>query len=331
MKYANDIIALAHSEIQKRLEKAKSIQAAHVAAIRDIPDIYKPYVEIVSTKDRLAEIIFSKDTNTRERIEKVKDQNLKNQSLLISALESNGFSKDFLDVHYTCEICRDTGYVNGYRCECLNSLLDKYTIDKLNEQCKIKLRDFSEFDISYYPESYKTKNGSDIDVRAMMKEHLHYCMDYADSFTSDSTSIFMLGATGLGKTFLSSCIAKSVLYKGFSVAFDSVQNYLRDIEREHFGKSDGDTLETILSADLLILDDLGSEFSSSFNSSVIYNIINSRTNQCLPTIVSSNLSFDELTKRYDDRVISRLTGLFKPMRFIGNDIRQLKRQSGIYN
>lgn len=331
MKYENDIVALAHSELQSRQEKAVASQAAHAASIRNIPEIYKPYAEIVATKDRLAEIIFSKDANIKERIEQVKEQNLKNQALLAKALENNGFGKDYLDIRYSCNKCRDTGYVDGHRCECFDSLLDKYTIARLNEQCKIKLRDFAEFDISYYPESYKTKNGSDVDVRAMMKEHLRYCMDYANNFTTDSPSIFMLGSTGLGKTFLSSCIAKSVLCAGHSVAFDSIQNYLRDIEKEHFGKADGDTLETILIADLLILDDLGSEFATSFNSSVIYNIINSRTNQGLPTIVSSNLTFDELSKRYDDRIISRLTGLFKPMRFIGNDIRQLKRQNGIYN
>lgn len=331
MKYSSEIIALADTELQKRRDNAIALQSAHVDSIKDIPEIYSLYSDITSTKSKLAEIVFSKTDNVKDKIESVKKHNLSCRRMLRDALVKNGFTEDYLDVHYTCSKCRDTGYVEGNRCDCLNSLLDKYTVDKLNLQCKIKLRDFSEFEISYYPESYKTKNGSDIDVRAMMKKHLSFCVEYSNTFCSDSPSVFMLGSTGLGKTFLSSCIAKQVLLNGFSVAFDSIQNYLRDIEKEHFGRADGDTLETLLNADLLILDDLGSEFSSSFNSSVIYNIINSRTNQGKPTIVSSNLSFDELTKRYDDRIISRLTGMLKPLRFIGNDIRQIKRQNGIYN
>lgn len=330
MKYTNEVITLAHAELEKRRADAVALQSAHVDVIKEYPEIYSVYTAILSTKDKLADAILSKNGEARERINAVKEENLKNQELLKKGLNKFGFSENYLELQHKCPVCRDTGFVLGQRCDCLSALLDRFAVEELNKQCKIKLGSFADFNISYYPENYMTKNGA-IDARAMMKEHLDYCMKYAREFNLDSPSVFMLGPTGLGKTFLSSCIAKEVLCNGFSVAFDSIQNYLRDIEKEHFGRSEGDTLETILNADLVILDDLGSEFASSFNSSVIYNIINSRTNQGKPTIVSSNLSFDELTKRYDDRIISRLTGIFKPMRFIGNDIRQIKRQNGIYN
>lgn len=330
MKYTNEVITLAHAELEKRRADAVALQSAHVDVIKEYPEIYSVYTAILSTKDKLADAILSKNSDARERINAVKEENLKNQELLKKGLNKFGFSENYLELQHKCPVCRDTGFVLGQRCDCLSALLDKFAVEELNKQCKIKLCSFADFNISYYPENYMTKNGA-IDARAMMKEHLEYCMKYAREFNLDSPSVFMLGPTGLGKTFLSSCIAKEVLCNGFSVAFDSIQNYLRDIEKEHFGRSEGDTLETILNADLVILDDIGSEFASSFNSSVIYNIINSRTNQGKPTIVSSNLSFDELTKRYDDRIISRLTGMFKPMRFIGNDIRQIKRQNGIYN
>lgn len=330
MKYTNEVITLAHAELEKRRADAVALQSAHVDVIKDYPEIYSVYTAILSTKDKLADAILSKNGDARERINTVKEENLKNQELLKNRLKELGFAENYLELQHKCPVCRDTGFILGHRCDCLGALLDKFAVEELNKQCKIKLGSFADFNISYYPENYMTKNGA-IDARAMMKEHLDYCMKYAREFSLNSPSVFMLGPTGLGKTFLSSCIAKEVLCNGFSVAFDSIQNYLRDIEKEHFGRSEGDTLETILNADLVILDDIGSEFASSFNSSVIYNIINSRTNQGKPTIVSSNLSFDELTKRYDDRIISRLTGMFKPMRFIGNDIRQIKRQNGIYN
>ena len=184
--------------------------------------------------------------------------------------------------------------------------------------------------LDYYPESVEYKDSKSVNSREIMCGNLKYLMDYAQNFTKNSHGLFMVGKTGLGKTFLSSCIANELLKKGFSVAFDSIQNYLRDIEKEHFGKADGDTLETLLNADLVILDDLGSEFSSSFNNSVIYNIINSRSNAGMPTIVSTNLSLDELKSRYDDRITSRLMGSLHPIRFIGEDIRQKKRRNGIF-
>ena len=130
---------------------------------------------------------------------------------------------------------------------------------------------------------------------------------------------------------MSSCIASELIKKGFTVAFDSIQNYLRNIEREHFGRADGDTLELLLSADLVILDDLGCEFSSSFNSSVIYNLINSRCNMSKPTIVSSNLDISQLSDKYDQRIVSRLIGAFRTLRFLGEDIRQIKMRQGIFD
>ncbi len=331
MNYSNDIIALAHNEIDKRRNMAIAELEAHVEIIKKHPEIYSVYTSLLSTKDKLAEALLSRDFDFKAKIESIKEDNLKNQALLKKYLDDLGYPEDYLLPSYTCKKCCDTGYILGERCSCLTALLDRYTVNELNKECKIKLHTFAEFDLSYYPESITTNSGTTIETRSLMEGHVKYCIEYAKSFSVDSPSLFMIGATGLGKTFLSSCIAREVIANGYSVAFDSIQNYLRDIEREHFGKAEGDTLEALLKADLLIIDDLGSEFTTSFNSSVIYNIINSRTNKGMPTIISTNLSIDELGKRYDDRIVSRLTGMFKPMRFIGKDIRQIKRQKGIYN
>lgn len=330
VKYTPEVIQKARIEIDRRRQTAVAVQEVHANEIAaKYPEIYSVYREIRSTASKLSDVVFSKSPNAHELIEKIKDDNLSNQAKLKRMLASFGYSEDYLSVKYHCSNCHDTGTRMGNMCECLEELITKYMVESLNEQCAIKLHSFAEFRLDYYPESIKVK-GNTVSCRDKMADIVKFCMDYAKNFTSDSPGLFMIGATGLGKTFLSCCIAQELINKGCSVAFDSVQNYLRAIEKEHFGRAEGDTLELILKADLLILDDLGSEFETSFSTSVIYNIINTRCNEGRPTIISTNIPLQKLTERYDDRIVSRLTGNFKPLRFFGEDIRQIKRRNEDY-
>ncbi len=329
MNYSNEVVELAYSELDKRRETASALHKARIDEIRvKRPDIFGVYGDIISTKDRLSDVILSGRANFKEEIEKIRSENLSNQKKLRRLLKSASLPEDYLEIPYTCPLCRDSGVYNGNRCECVSALLDKFAIKKLNEQCKIKLASFAEFDLGFYPEKYEHRSVT-LNAREKMEENLRYCIEYAKNFSENSPSLFFYGGVGTGKTFLSGCIARELLGKGVNVAFDSLQNYLRDIENEYFGRAEGATLETLLGADLVILDDLGSEFKSNFYSSVIYNIINSRLNEGKPTIVSSNLSFEDFSKSYDPRIISRVNGMFKTIRFIGDDIRQIKRRKGI--
>lgn len=331
MKYSPDIIQTAYAELDKRRQSAITEFNRHVEEIENnCPEIYKIYCEIASTSSKLSAVVFSGSDDVRAEVEKIKNDNLSAQKKLFELLESFGYPKNYLIAEYCCPICLDTGTVLGNRCECVTKLMNELTIAKLNEQCKIKLHSFSEFSLDYYPETIKYGD-SDIPCRELMERNFKVCMEYAKNFSAVSPGLFMYGGTGLGKTFLSSCIASELLKRGVNVAFDSVQNYLRNIEREHFGKSEGDTLEAIINSDLLILDDLGCEFSSPFNTSTVYNIINSRCNLGKPTIISTNLSIKELTDRYDERIVSRLTGNLMTIRFVGKDIRLIKMRNGLYN
>ncbi len=330
MNYSSESIKKAYDELDKRRSTAIAVQSARVREIREkYPEAYSVYMEIVSTKDRLAEVILSKSGDIRSAVEKIRDGNLKAQDRLGKLLRGYGLPEDYLNIHYFCQKCRDSGVREGNRCECVSELLDKYSVEELNRLCSIKLSDFADFDITYYPESI-TYAGKNYNPRQIMEDNLRFCIDYAKNFSEHSPSVFMLGETGLGKTFLSGCIAKEVRKKGFSAAFDSAQSFFREIEKEHFGRSDGDTLGTLMNADLVIIDDLGSELHSPFNASAAYNVINSRLNLSKPTIISSNLSLEELAKFYDDRIMSRLMGMFRTLRFIGTDIRQIKRRMGVY-
>lgn len=324
MKYSPDIVHNAFSELDQRRQKAINEYNRHIEKISQIPELYSLYEKIHSAKDKLSSVILSKSSDVKAEIEKIRDENLNAQKKLSELLALYGFENDYLSIKYHCPLCNDTGYRMGDRCECINDLLEKYNVLELNRHCKIRLHNFSEFNLDYYPENV-TYKGKTINAKETMENNLKFCIDYVNCFSNDSCGIVFLGDTGLGKTFLSSCIAFEVLKKGYSVAFDSIQNYLRDIEKEHFGRAEGDTLETLLNADLLILDDLGSEFSSSFNNASIYNLINSRTNIGKPTIISTNLTLEELKTRYDNRLISRIFGTFETLRFFGNDIRLEKK------
>ena len=250
-------------------------------------------------------------------IEEIKVKNLDTQKAIADILTELKGDPDYLDAPYHCQLCNDTGYVSGSRCRCFVDLLDKFSYEELNASCRIRLRDFSEFREEYY---------ADEKVRLHMLKIREYCRRYADNFSEDSDSLFFVGMTGLGKTFLSACIAKSLIEKGRGVVFGSLPDFLRTVENEHFGRAQGNTLDTMIDCELLILDDLGSEFQTSFSESAIYDIINGRLNLCKPTIISTNLSSKELDARYNERIISRITGCFVPLMFMGKDIRHLRRQ-----
>lgn len=330
MNYSSEIINRAYDELQKRRDFSLALHYSRVDEIKEkYPEIYSVYIKITSTKDRLADVILSGRPDARAEINRIRDENLGLQNKLKSLLVSFGMPEDYLNIRYFCNLCSDTGIRNGNRCVCVTELLEKYAVEDMNSKCSIPLKNFADFNLSFYPESY-SYGGKTYSPREIMEDNLKYCLDYAKRFPKDCPSVFMLGPTGLGKTFLSGCIASELGKNGFTVAFDTAQNYFREIEKEHFGRSDGDTLGTLMNADLVILDDLGSEFKSEFNTTAAYNILGSRLNMDRPTIVSSNMSIDELQKRYGDRIISRLTGMFKTLRFIGEDIRQIKRKQGIY-
>lgn len=312
-------------EIENRHNNAFQTLELHKAEIsKKAPEIDSLYNRILQTSIDLSKAILSHSDNIGKIIDELKNKNLENQLMIKVMLKEFGYPEDYLKAKFTCPICNDSGYVNGIRCQCFNELIKKYTVDELNESCKIELHDFDEFNLGLYSNISDEKSG--IIPRERMNEILIQCKNYVDTFSKDSCSLFFLGKTGLGKTFISSMIAKALIEKGFNVVFDSINNFLIKAENEHFGRSNGNTVETIINADLVILDDLGSEFSTPFNNSTLYNIINTRINMEVPTIVSTNLSLSELNEKYDDRIISRLTGMYTPFRFFGTDIRQVKRR-----
>ncbi len=327
MKYTENAFERAESILTERQQKAESEHNSRLQEIADkAPEIYRLYSESLRLNYALIGSIGKGGSqNVSQQITDIRDKNLELRKTMRRMLEACGYPEDYLQYHYVCERCRDTGYCEGVRCGCMKKLLADFTAEEVNSYCSIKLGDFSEFRADYY--STKPLPNGEVPREKMIKMY-EYLRGYAEHFDENSQSLFFFGRTGLGKTFLSSCIAKELISQGHNVVYGSILKLMRQIEDERFNRSDGDTTSILLNTDLLILDDLGSEFQTQFTDSVLYELINERINNHRPTIISTNLTTKELNKKYNDRIVSRIVGCFIPCSFVGNDVRLEKLKNG---
>lgn len=323
MKYEH--FEKARSEISSRRNRAQTENDRRFEEINTlVPEISEINNQLFQTSRKIMQVIRSGE-DIAERMNALKRQNQQAQVMVRQLLKEKGYPENYLDISYTCPKCSDTGYSGGTYCECLTSLAAKIAAEELNRNAQINLCSFESFDLSYY-RGHKTESGSD--CYKAMEIILEFCKEYAVHFSKESPSIMMFGGTGLGKTHLSLSIASVVLQKGFSVLYDSVINFLRQIENEHFGRdtTGNDTLSLLLECDLLILDDLGTEFDTPFYQSMIYNIINTRINRSLPTIISTNMDWSGISHKYEERITSRIFATYVNQHFVGYDVRILKAQ-----
>ncbi|MBQ9965688.1 MAG: ATP-binding protein, partial [Clostridia bacterium] len=225
-------------------------------------------------------------------------------------------------IDYDCAICQDTGYINGKICSCVKELAKNIITNDLCSVMPINECTFDNFELKYY---------SDADSEKRMRSILKLCREYAESFNPETSSnLLFMGASGLGKTHLSLAIAGEVIKKGYLPVYGPAENLFNEIEKERFSSygKESDSYNTMINCDLLVIDDLGSEFMTTFSKSILYNLINSRILSRKPTIISTNLSMKELEKLYSARITSRLIGSYDARLFLGKDIRQQKSMKG---
>ena len=309
----NEIIEKAQAIMTSRRMKAISENEARIAEINQkLPQIKEINDAIYNSGKQLIAMIAGNDKgDIKEKIEKLKRDNLGAQAMAKRILVSNGYPEDYLDTHFHCSKCNDTGYIKDRFCDCFKKVCGKLASDELNHTADLELSSFDTFSLSYY-------EGDDF---YNMKRIYEFLKQYADTFYSHSESLLMIGRSGLGKTHLSLAIANIVLQKGYSVVYDSAINILRSIEKEHFSREhSSEMIDLVMNTELLILDDLGAEYETSFNSSTIYNIINTRLNAKRPVIINTNLNIEGIRRRYEERVVSRITA-YKCFEFRGKDVR----------
>lgn len=321
----DEIRLKAINEIEKRrlaAENEHELRKREVLAA--IPEIGEIESRLTQTASELSKLIIYRQGSSSDSFVRLRDNSIQAQKMIKLALTSKGYPEDYLDMHYRCSVCHDTGFLEfGGRCDCFKRLAARIAAEELNRTANMPEADFAHFSLDYY--RGVTING--VDCYEKMSQVLTFCIQYAESFSPSSQSVLMFGRTGTGKTHLSLSIAKEVMQKDFTVVYGSVMNFLRSIEKEHFGRSEenSDTLAVLLDCDLLVLDDLGSEHHTAFYESVLYNIINTRINLRKPVIVSSNLSISELSNAYNERIVSRLMCTYTTLAFYGKDIRQEKK------
>lgn len=242
--------------------------------------------------------------------------NEKRNALLVAS----GYPADCTDVKYECEKCADSGYVGIKMCDCMRNALVMAGYESSGIAQLLRTQNFDNFSLDYYKQN--------ADGYKMMEKILAYAKSYAENFSCGvSENIAMFGGTGLGKTHLSSAIAKKVIEKGNDVYYVTAINMVSDFEAEQFGgqhMQKGELTDRYFDCDLLIIDDLGAELANQFTVSCLYNLLNVRINRRAATVISTNLTQQELFKKYNDRITSRIIGEFRILPFTGADIRMQK-------
>ncbi|MEE0945620.1 MAG: ATP-binding protein [Acutalibacteraceae bacterium] len=215
-----------------------------------------------------------------------------------------------------CQVCGDTGYNGAKICDCIKSIAKEIALSEMEKAMPLSKSSFQSFVLKYYPDEAKDK----------MSNIFSFAKKYADDFSESSGNILFMGKSGLGKTHISLSIVREVVSKGYNVVYGSAQNLFSEAEKEHFSYSgENEKRNRLLEADLLVIDDLGTEFITNFVQSLIYDIINTRLLKGKPTIINTNLNIDELESRYTARITSRFIGEYCMKTFVGNDIRLLKK------
>ncbi|MBQ7689383.1 MAG: ATP-binding protein [Clostridia bacterium] len=325
MPYTREMFEQAQQIIAARKAEAEEKAEAKRRLFETLEPEYKKWKNecILSVKEALKSIDLEPE-KAQTLLEEQKKRNFRAQQEIALLLKKNGLPADYLEIKWTCGVCEDTGVVNGRLCDCHIDLLKKLAFEEAGRKSPLKFSRFSDFDLSYYDDAYKPEYKCS--ARERMETVFRFCKDYAADFDLSSPNILMCGETGLGKTHLSLAIAGEVIEKGYHVLYNSAQNIFNELQKERFGKTDtnGQYEAMVLECDLLVVDDLGVEFSTPFTNAALYNIINTRLNTSLPTIISTNLNLKELEERYTRRVSSRLIGDYAALLFFGSDIRQKK-------
>lgn len=314
----------------KREYEGKHLRAAEAAEERrkelqvKIPEV----AEIDAMLSKTGLKIFEAATRLRgEALEKkMAALRAENEALLrdrAEVLSFHGYPADYSDVKYECNDCSDTGFVGIAMCHCMKEKLILAGYESSGIGSLIRAKTFDNFDPKVQCGDKRIEQNT-----AMIYD---FCRRYAEEFDSDkSPNLLFIGATGLGKTHLSAAIAGKVIERGYDVVCETAQNFFADFEYERFNRpygreeSEESRTDRYFECDLLILDDLGTEMSNQFTISCLYNILNTRLNRGKPMLINTNLTRDELNKRYADRIASRLFGEFLPMIFMGRDMRELR-------
>ncbi len=317
MAYSAEVMRRARARLAQAREDRESENREHLQiAYERVPRIREIDRQLRSTMAQAAQTAFSQGIDVQQVMDEIRRENLLLQQER-RELAAEHFEEGYLDDSPICENCGGSGYVGSAMCECLRELCrqeQKKELTFLN----VGRESFDQFRLDYYPES----------ARIIMEKTLRACKKYAQSFSERSQNLLFSGDTGLGKTFLSACIARTVADSGYSVMYETASHLFAKLERAKFNNDEEARreCEKYLACDLLIVDDLGTEMPGQFTTSALYGLVNDRILAGKPMIVSTNLNSEDFAARYNRQIASRLRGNFLRVPFVGEDIRVLKNR-----
>lgn len=295
---------------------AERRQAAEAA----IPDLQPLQDEVRSLGLRLVQL--AAQGAGEEAQAAVRAQRADAEQRLRALLAANGYGPASLEPAFSCAQCKDTGMLNGRMCPCVGRRARALRRDEIAKESPLALCGFESMDLNYYPNEPDEATG--MSIREEMAQTLTALRDYAESFDMKSSNLLLCGNAGLGKTHAALAIARTVLEKGYDVVYICAQNLFGQLERDRFADS-CPLMDAVLEADLLVLDDLGTEYVSPYVLSCFYNLLNTRLLEKRPTVYTTNIVDGKTFEaRYTEKIASRLGGSCEPVLFVGRDIRRIK-------
>ncbi len=328
MGYSKQIYQRVWEILDSRKQAAREQASRHREEIHQkIPRIAELERLMAQQAAQITRIVVAGAPDVEKKIQELAEMNLAVQQERTALLVEHGYPPDYLTLRHFCPKCKDTGYVEQTMCQCMKALLRQEAAAQLSRVSPVGNSTFESFSLEYYPD---TPDETGISPRARMRDVLSTCLRWTETFSPNSESLLLIGKTGLGKTHLSVAMASCITQAGYGVVYTSVQRMMDMLEAEKFARDTSkeqyqETLTTYLDCDLLVLDDLGSEFVSQFTVATLFNILNSRLVEERPTIISTNLELAEIEARYSQRMLSRLVCAYKVLRFAGKDIRYQKK------
>ena len=313
-----------------RLSNIHSLDKRTAEVYKKIPEIREIHNEISSLSVREAKArLLAEDVKPSDSKNTLKEKIIHLSEQKKRLLVENGFPADYLAMHYTCNKCKDTGYIENQMCTCMHAKI----VEILYEQSTIKelleKENFSTFCMEYYSDDMTDEN-TGLSSKANIIETLNICHDFVNNFKEDYQNLLIYGVIGVGKTFLINCIAKELIDRSFSVIYMSAIQFFHVLEDasfhrgEHLSAYESTVQRDFYECDLLIIDDLGTELPNAFTSSSLFHCINERAIRKKPLIISTNLAHGSLRDIYSDRIFSRIASNFKMLKIFGKDLRIIK-------
>lgn len=325
MAYSEAVLQRAQARLAQAKQQHDDETRSRIAAIyAQQPRLRQIDLSLRQTAARVMAVSFRRGEDPSAAMAELKKENLALQQERDWILESNDIDPDDLAETPLCPHCGGNGYVGAVMCDCLRELCRQEQKKELSQLIGSGRESFDRFRLDVYSSEFDPKLGAS--PRTLMQYIYNNALHYARTFTPESGSILMIGATGLGKTFLSACIARTVADRGYSVVYDTAIHLFSDFETAKFARSaeSADASRKYFACDLLIIDDLGTEMTTQFIISALYQVVNTRLMDGRPTIISTNLPAAELKQRYSPQIASRLLGTYECYSFAGDDIRMLK-------